>query len=204
MTIKKGVAWGSDGVAPHDLVVAHDEESLARAVAHGSQHITLRAGDLLSALGSSIDARELRLGDRCRLLPFDAYEVTVSRRGLSETAIAVSTVLVGGALRPAWWFTAGGFVGRSNAIPNSHPNDGRADALEWSRTTLRERITIRRRMRLGDHLPHPALHIVNGETITWRSGRGAQPVTIDGRSWGRADEVTITVRPDAFVLCTPN
>ena len=94
MTIKKGVEWGSDGVVPHDLVVARDEESLARAVAHGSQHITLRAGDLLSALGSSVDARELLLGDRCRLLPFDAYEVTVSRRGNSETAVAVSTVLV--------------------------------------------------------------------------------------------------------------
>ena len=204
MTIKKAEEWGSDGVVPHDLVVALDEESLARAVAHGSRHVSLQAGDLLSALGSSIDVRELRLGERCRLLPFDAYEVTVSRRGNSETTVAVSTVLVGSALRPAWWFTAGGFVGRFNSIPNSHPNDGRADALEWSRTTLRERLAIHRRMRLGDHLPHPALRTVRGETITWQSDRGSLPVTIDGRSWGRADEVTITVRPDAFVLFMPN
>jgi len=204
MTIEKGQPWGAEGVAPHDLVVAADEESAARAVAHGSRHITLRAGDLLSALGLPEATRELRIGQRCRLLPVDAYDVTVSRRSRSETTVAISTVIVGSLLRPAWWFTAGGFFGRFNAIPNSHPNDGRADALEWSHTTLRESLAIRRRMRLGDHLPHPALRTVRGETITWRSSRGTQPVIIDGRSWGRADKITVTVRPDAFVLCTPN
>ena len=114
MTIEKGQPWGTEGVAPHDLVVARDEEAAARAVAHGSRHIALRNGDLLTALGSSAPTNELRIGGRCRLLPFDAYEVTLSVRGRSASTLAVSTVLIGGTRRPAWWFTAGGFVGNLN------------------------------------------------------------------------------------------
>lgn len=204
MTIEKGQPWGTEGVAPHDLVVARDEEAAARAVAHGSRHIALRSGDLLTALGSSAPTNELRIGGRCRLLPFDAYVVTLSVRGRSASTLAVSTVLIGGTRRPAWWFTAGGFVDNLNVAPNSHPNDGRADALEWSRLGLRQVVAIRRRMRMGDHLPHPALHTARGESVTWQSPRAAESVSIDGRAWGRADHVTVTVRPDAFVLCVPN
>jgi hypothetical protein len=204
MTIEKGQPWGTEGFAPHDLMLARDEEAAARAVSHGTRHVALQHGELLSALGLGGNKQVLRVGDSCRLLPFDAYEVTVWRRGWSESTIAVSTVLIGTWRQPTWWFTAGGFVGSLNAAPNSHPNDGRADALEWSRVSVRDMLAIRRRMHLGDHLPHPALHTARGSTINWQSTHGTRPVTIDGRRWGRADHVSITVRPDAFVLCTPN
>ena len=204
MTIEKGQPWGTEGVAPHDLVVAAHEEAAARAVSSGERHVALSDGDLLAALGTGLRDSTLHVGAPCRMLPCDAYEVTLQRHGVDVSTIAVSSVLVGTWRRPLWWFTSGGFVGGLNASPASHPNDGRADVLEWSRVSVRELIAIRRRMRLGDHLPHPALHVTRGPSVLWRSAGGTRPVTIDGRHWGYADGVTVTVRNDAFVLCVPN
>ncbi|MEY4401624.1 MAG: hypothetical protein RL072_1489 [Actinomycetota bacterium] len=204
MTIERGQPWGTEGTAPHDLVLAAHEEAAARAVSNGARHVALRDGDLLAALGTGLHDRTLHVGAPCRMLPCDAYDVTLTRRGVAVTTIAVSKVLVGDWRRPVWWFTSGGFVGGLNVSPTSHPNDGRADVLEWSRVSLRELLAIRRRMRLGDHLPHPALHVARGHLVLWKSPSGTRPVTIDGRNWGHADGVTVTVRNDAFVLCVPN
>ncbi|MFM8713779.1 MAG: protein BmrU, partial [Actinomycetota bacterium] len=87
-----------------------------------------------------------------------------------------------------------------NASPRAHPNDGVIDTLEFARRlSLRTLLAIRRRMRLGDHLPHPALTARRVEHAEWQGSRPA-PVIVDGRRRGRFDAVTVAVRPDAFTL----
>lgn len=209
MTIEKGREWGNAANVPHDMLVAADEASLAQAVAthwrSGSTRpltVSLTQGDLLTALGVAPGERvaPAGVGGACRLLPCDAYATTIEHTRGTTTTLAVSSIVVGNARWPAWWFTSGGFLGRLNVLPNSHPNDGRADAVVWSPATLREVISIRRRMRLGDHLPHPRLAVARGGALQWQSTGAPRRVTVDGRSHGCARAVAVKVLPDAFCL----
>jgi hypothetical protein len=209
VTIEKGREWGEVARVPHDVLVAADEARLAQAVVEhvrlGATHplaVALLRGDLLTALGNASGQRAVapQVGEACRLLPCDAYEVTIGDAKHTTTTIAVSSVVIGSAWRPAWWMTSGGFLGRLNVAPNSHPNDGRADALAWSTGNLRMLLAIRRRMRRGDHLPHPHLEMTRGAAVRWQAHGSSCRVVVDGRSHGRADSVAVTVRPDAFCL----
>lgn len=197
MTIEKGAAWGARGNAPHDLVVADDEAALARAVGDGARHVALRRGDLLRALGLG-DAAPPRAGEPALLLPCDSLQVRLDD---GPAFTAVSTVVAGGRLRPHIIATSGGFVGDSNVAPRAHPNDGVLDALVVSaEIPLRQWLAARRRMRLGDHLPHPHLDLRRSATHEF-AFESAMPVRIDGAKRGSARRVRIESTPDAFVLC---
>lgn len=209
MTIEKGRDWGVAARVPHNALVAGDESRLAQAVARHVHSgatdplvVALTSGDLLTALGVAPGQRvtQPRSGQACRLLPCDAYDVRIEHGAHITTTVAVSSVVIGSSRRPAWWFTSGGFLGRLNVAPNSHPNDRRADALVWSTSDLRTVTAIHRRMRRGNHLPHPAVEMVRGTTLQWHTQGAARRVVIDGRSHGRAVAVAVTVRPDAFCL----
>jgi len=207
VTIEKGAAWGSVAMTPFDLVVAPDEAALARAVARGARHVALQSGDLLRALGTP----DVPVPGRPSLqLPCDVLHVRLDD---AEPVTVVGSVMIGAVMRPRAWITTGGFVGRLNVAPRAHPNDGGVDALEFaSDVSLRQLLAIRRKMRAGDHLPHPALRMHRDTTYTW-STSGAEPsiddapvgrrraVTMDGRRYGRARTVRVTVQPDAFILC---
>jgi hypothetical protein len=198
MTIEKGAAWGVHGTAPHDLVVAADEAALARAVESGVRHAALRAGDVLRALGLT-DATPPLAGEPALLLPCDAMRVRLDDRA---PLTAVSTIIVGRRFRERIVASAGGFVGVLNVAPRAHPNDGLLDVLVVApRTAARQLLAVRRRMRLGDHLPHPALTMRRAAAHEFSFADAPQRVTIDGRRHGRARRVRIDVLPDAFVLC---
>ncbi|MBM3656899.1 MAG: hypothetical protein FJW93_01340 [Actinobacteria bacterium] len=208
MTIRPGEPWGETRTAPSGLAIADDEAALASAITDGRRDVALRTGELLRALGraptnarttSQRDAAP-QPGDSALALPCDAYDV-VLRRGTDEQhVVAVSTVIIGTLRTPHWWASSGGFVGPLNASPRAHPNDGVIDTLEFARRlSLRTLLAIRRRMRLGDHLPHPALTARRVEHAEWQGSRPA-PVIVDGRHRGRFDAVSVAVRPDAFTL----
>lgn len=210
MTIEKGAPWGVVSPTPHDVVTADSDEAAARAVARGAKFVFLGTGDLLRALGSHDTAKNStpRIGEPCLQLPCDILEVSLNHD--SEVITAVSSVVVGTRLRPRWWVSAGGFLGALNIAPRAHPNDGLADALEFSSTpSFRQLLAIRRRMRLGDHLPHPLLGMHRAQQVQWHNtadprgdtNRHSAPVSIDGKSYGRVRSVRVTVWPDAWTLC---
>jgi hypothetical protein len=218
MTIQKGAAWGTSAPAPHDMVVAESEEAAARAVQQGDKFVCLTSGNLLRALGSGIGDAQLppKTGEPCLQLPCDIFEVSLNHD--STVITAVSSIVVGSRRRPLWWVTAGGFLGALNVAPRAHPNDGLADALEFvSAPSLRQLLTMRRRMRLGDHLPHPLLTMHRSQQVQWHrspqqesnlvqgrfGGRRTASVSIDGKSYGRVHSVRVTVWPDAWTLCVP-
>ncbi|MFM8908053.1 MAG: hypothetical protein ACKOIZ_10685, partial [Actinomycetota bacterium] len=208
MTIRPGEPWGETRTAPSGLVIADDEAALASAITDGRRDVSLRTGELLRALGRApTNARTPsqrdnvpRPGESGLALPCDAYDV-VLRRGTDEQhVVAVSTVIIGTLRTPHWWASSGGFIGALNVAPRAHPNDGVIDTLEFTRPpSLRTLLAIRRRMRLGDHLPHPALTARRAERAEWQGSRPA-PVMVDGRRRGRFDAVTVAARSDAFTL----
>lgn len=204
MTIEKGAAWGTVGATPQDCVVAKDEASAAVAVQQGALHVWLESGDVLRALGLSAATGPLRVGSPCRLLPCD---VLIVRLDDAPPVLALSTVIIGSWRKPRMWVTAGGFLGALNVAPRAHVNDGLVDALQFNDAVpLRQLLLMRRRMRLGDHLPHPLLSMHRAARVDWpQTERGAisSAVNIDGKRHGRAAQVSIEVRADAFSLCVP-
>lgn len=204
MTIEKGAAWGTVGVTPHDCVVAKDEAAASAALQHGATHVWLESGDILRALGLSVETGAPKVGEPCRLLPCDVLMVQLDD---AAPVLALSSVVVGSWRKPQIWVTTGGFLGELNVAPRAHVNDGLIDALEFKGSIrLRQLLLMRRRMRLGDHLPHPRLTMHRGTEVTWPSsphGAKSSAVSIDGKQRGRTAHLTINVRPDAFLLCVP-
>jgi hypothetical protein len=212
MTIEKGAPWGRIALTPHDTVVGNSEEAVARAVADGARHVVLTSGDLLRAVGTSPGETPPRVGEPSLQLPCDAFEVIINDDVLTT---AVSSVVVGTRFWPRLWISAGGFLGRLNVAPRAHPNDGLLDALEFrDRPRPRELLAIRRRMVLGDHLPHPLLAMHRQSAIAWpisEDSPGSAPtitprrsvITVDGRRFSGVYRASIAVKPDAFILCVP-
>ena len=185
-------------------MVAKDEAAAASAVQHGATHVWLESGDILRALGLTVATGALKVGEPCRLLPCDVVMVQLDD---AAPVLALSSVVVGSWRKPQLWVTTGGFLGALNVAPRAHVNDGVVDALEFAGSIPpRQLLLMRRRMRLGDHLPHPRLTMHRAPQVKWpTSPHGAKScaVIIDGKQRGRAAQVTIKVRPDAFLLCVP-
>jgi hypothetical protein len=204
VTIEKGVAWGTVGATPLDCVVAKDEAAAALAVQQGAKHVWLESGDILRALGLSAATGALHVGEPCRLLPCDVLMVQLDD---AAPVLALSSVVVGSWSNPQMWVTTGGFLGALNVAPRAHVNDGVVDALEFTgNIPLRQWLLMRRRMRLGDHLPHPRLTMHRAADVRWPSkhqGAKKRTIRLDGKARGRAAQVSIEVRPDAFWLCVP-
>jgi hypothetical protein len=199
VTIEKGAPWGSVQPTPHEVVDSPNEASAAQAIQDGARYVALRSGNLLRALGRHHRTVDLQPNDNCLVLPCDVLQVTLDH---STEVVAVSTVIVGSRWQPRWWVTSGGFLGKLNVAPRAHPNDGLVDALTFKGTSWRTLVAIRRRMQLGDHLPHPQLAMTRASEVQWKSDRPAR-ITIDGKRYGRAAHVQIVVKPDAFSLCMP-
>jgi len=204
VTIEKGAAWGTVGATPRDCVLAKDEAAAALAVQQGATHVWLESGDILRALGLAVAAGALKVGEPCRLLPCDVLMVQLDD---AAPVLALSSVVIGSWRKPQMWVTTGGFLGALNVAPRAHVNDGLIDALEFAGSIpLRQLLLMRRRMRLGDHLPHPRLTTHRAPQVKWPTsphGAKSSAVIIDGKQRGRAAQVTIKVRPDAFLLCVP-
>jgi hypothetical protein len=199
MTIEKGQPWGTLGVAPSDLVVADDDEAAARAIVAGRHSVAIKRSDLLRTIGLHGRTVTPHVTEPALILPCDAMRVVLDDK---YVITAVSRVQLGTRTRPVAWCSAGGFIGRLNMAPRAHPNDGLVDVLEFARDLpLRTRLAIRRRMRLGDHLPHPQLSMHRASDYEWHDPSRRVAVRVDGKQRGYAHRVRIQVIVDAWVLC---
>ncbi len=203
MPVGKGEPWGSVGPVPDGLVVVATDADLralltaCRETGQAPPPVGLLGGDLMRALGGSGDRRRFD-GDVARL-PVDAVRVEAGGR----TAWFVAHLVA----RRGWW--RGDLAGVMNTqyrglwdvAPRAHPGDGKVDVVEVSATmSLGDRLRARRRLALGTHLPHPA---IGARQATATELHWSRPHTLwlDGRRWVAADTATITVEPDALVVC---
>jgi YegS C-terminal NAD kinase beta sandwich-like domain len=218
MTLRKGVSWGRPASAPADLVVTGDDADLAEAVAeHLGSRVSYRAApgsDFARAIGLA-DA-----SDATTELPCDALEVAAD--GTAHTA--VNMVVFGTAPdRQRWWSRArrvlvrvdgrvvhdgdalgvvianGQHLRGYDVVPRGHPGDGRAEVHVYA-LERGERRAMRSRLRDGTHVPHPRIVTATGRQIDVWAAEGIRRLEIDGHPRSPVTGLTVTVRPEAFLL----
>ncbi|HBU03790.1 MAG TPA: hypothetical protein DEA70_04825 [Acidimicrobiaceae bacterium] len=199
MSVEKGADWGARARPPADLIIVNDSAAAVEIIAAERRAsrplpaIGLRGGDLVRTLGGPT-APDLASAD-------EALQVTVD----------LGAVLVDGALhwfldhlvaRRSWLrgqvlvVADAAFVDNWNIAPRAHPGDGRFDALETSTMSLGARWQARSRVKLGTHVPHPAIATRRLEAAQYDFERPT-PIRLDGRSVGDARHLSIRLEPDA-------
>ncbi|MEX1007495.1 MAG: hypothetical protein WD271_06585 [Acidimicrobiia bacterium] len=226
MSISKGEPWGRPAGGPADLVVEGGDDALARAVAaHPHARIAFspaHGSDLARAVGLS------EVSTNTTELPCDALQVELD--GVAHTA--VNMVVVGVPPdRQRWWTRAsrivvqvddrvvhagdavaivaasGQYLRGADVVPRGHPGDGRIEVQVYA-VARRERATMRSRLPLGTHVPHPRIRSVTGRRVEvratgfpFRHGAGRPlEVEVDGVPATAARVVMVAVAPAAFTL----
>ena len=91
-------------------------------------------------------------------------------------------------------------LGRWDAAPRAHPNDGRADVVEVAAEMgLRARWQARSRLSSGTHLPHPQLTNRRITDETWTFD-GPRRLWVDGVARGTVRSLRVAVEPDAATV----
>jgi hypothetical protein len=197
MSIVKGEEWGSAGVVPDDLVIAHSDDAATKFVTAARRTngpippMTLTGGDLSRTLG----------GGRALTPGMDA----------TELAVDLGAALLDGKLH---WFVAhlaarqswlrgriviaanGAFLGSWNIAPRAHPGDGKLDIVDAD-PSLRDRLAARRRLASGTHVPHPDITIRRREAMQIEFDQPT-PIRLDGRPVGRVRTVSVRTEPAAL------
>jgi len=193
VTIEKGADWGEQVARPGGLIVATSDAELAELAAGASMApLAASSGDLHRTLGRGHD------GPTVHLVPLDMLRVVADGVELCAVAHVVA--------RRSWWHgpIVGVFncehLGRWDAAPRGHPNDGRADVIEVDATmTRRARVQAWRRLPSGTHIPHPAIRVSQRSAASWEFVRPLV-LYVDGRRRGEVRRLAVTVDPDAFQL----
>lgn len=208
MTVRPRRDWGDTGGLPAGApIVATDAAAAAVAAATATDGpgdgsgdevaiVGLVGGDLCRTLGGRGDPAALADANRPRL-PVDVGWIRLDD---GEERPFVAHVL---AHRWAW---RGRFVAVMNAeragerrlAPRAHPGDGRLDLLDGA-LPLDQRLAARRRVRTGDHVPHPAIRERRVRELDVDLGRPV-PVRVDGVPAGRARRLRARVVPDGLVV----
>jgi hypothetical protein len=191
MTIKNGQPWGTPVARPVDLVVADGDAELAQLVARdASGAFGVGGGDLHRSLGAPPGR------DPMQRLTVDALRVRID----DQEVLAVAHVVA----RTGWWrgpllaVLNCPYVGAWHVAPRAHPNDGRFDVVEvGAGMSVRQRLHARRRLPLGDHLPHPQITVRTAESDAW-TFQSPRDIYVDGVRRGRTTRLAVVISPDHF------
>jgi hypothetical protein len=187
MPIRRGESWGRRTTVPSDTPVAASDPELSALVRAGADVVALDGGDLWRTLGGRGGVAE-RLGREATLLDVDVMRVVADGR---EVGPAVAHVVARGALWGGHCVAAmnAQWLGNWDVAPRAHPGDGRIDVVS-GRLDLRERLIARRRVRSGDHLPHPDLRVERVGTfeVEFETSRR---LLLDGRREGTCTRLRI-------------
>jgi hypothetical protein len=221
MTISRGKEWGTLAVPTQGMrTVASDSElaALISAELDATDHtgatggtittggpIGLLGGDLMRTIGGVGDASRLQRDEPIPHLPIDVVRVVVDD---DRSGFFVAHLLSRSShWRGSWWrgpvvaAMNAQFLGAWDVAPRSHPNDGRVDIVRTSADmTLQQRWLARPRLRLGTHLPHPAISATTQRETTIDLDRQT-PLWLDGCRWGSGRRLHLTVVPDAALVC---
>src|SRR4051794_29751044 len=201
MTIRKGEAWGVHAPLPDDGVVVHSDAELHHVV-----ETARRAGEVVPTIG-------LLGGDLCRTLGGTGDATRVRGSDAMTLACDLGAALLDGRLhwfasslvaRGPWWrgraFVAmnAAWLGDWNVAPKAHPGDGLIDTFD-ARVPLGQVLAVRGRMRLGAHLPHPAIATRRAPAVQVELERRL-PVWLDGVRSGDVEIISLRVEPDALTV----
>lgn len=201
MTIEKGKSWGIEVTRPSDLLLAGSDQAVARLLtADVSARVAPTSGDLHRTIGAR------PLDDRPSLLEFPIDLLRVCLNDERETTAVAHVTVQSPRWSGGWWrgpvlmVMNAQFLGDWHVISRGHPNDGRAESVEWgSEFGLRQRWEARRRLPTGGHVPHPSIETRSFRERSWTFDRALE-ICVDGRPSGRARSLQIVVEADAAVV----
>ena len=201
MTIEKGKPWGIDVTRPSDLQLAGSDQAVARLLAADvSTPVAPTSGDLYRTIGAR------PLGNRLSLLEFPIDLLRVRLDDEREATAVAHVTVQSPRWRGGWWrgpvlmVMNAQFLGDWHVVSRGHPNDGRAESVEWgSEFGGRQRLEARRRLPTGGRVPHPAIETRSFRERTWTFEK-ALDIRIDGCPRGRARSLQIVVEPDAALV----
>jgi hypothetical protein len=207
VTIEKGKPWGRpraelDGPAPVTAATDADARAVVEQARRANEPVppvVLLGGDLARTVGGGADPAHAAGADALAL-PCDVGSVLLDGRQHWFVAHLVA--------RRSWWhgrlYAAmnAQFLGAWDVAPRSHPNDGWLDvvdvapAMRW-----RDRLTARRRLRTGTHVPHPAVRTerTTAEQVTFDP---PLRVWLDGVDVGQVRNLSVRIEPDALIVIT--
>ena len=211
--IKHGQEWGSNSLAPDDLVVVTADAGLAKAISDGYRNITVAGGDMWRTIGAH--SQTAVPGESARCLPIDVMDVhcqlvdgtMVSRIAVAHVVIRRSNIRGGWLRGPVTVIANAQFIGRWDVAPRGHPNDGRVEVTQVDPSmSLRQRLSARSRLKSGNHLPHPSISVRSIKEFEFEINDGLakdharQNVWIDGQRIGRVKSLSLEVRSDHAFL----
>jgi hypothetical protein len=200
MTIRKGEDWGARrSLPPEGVVAGGDAEARqlieeCRRAGRAIPPIGLTGGDLWKALGAPSGGAARLRGDDARTLPMDLGHVVIDGRPAWFLCHLVA--------RRSWWLGRvvavmnTEWLGEWRVVPRAHPNDGMLELVDGD-PSLGQRWLARRRLRTGDHLPHPDLALRRVRRTELRFDRPTD-VYLDGVRAGRACVLEVSIEPDAL------
>ena len=201
MAIKRGEEWASRGALPDGGVIVRDD-----AEAHHVVDAARRANLPVPPLG-------LLGGDLCRTLGGIGDEERLHSQHATTAVCDLGSVVLDGqthwfvsslVARRAWWrgralvVMNAAWLGPWNIAPKAHPGDGLLDALDIS-VGPTQWLAVRRRMHLGDHLPHPGITVRRTAALQVELQLPME-IWLDGVPAGRARDLSVRVEPDALTV----
>ncbi|MEN9801197.1 MAG: hypothetical protein RLZ37_322 [Actinomycetota bacterium] len=183
MVVRRGQNWGSIGTPPPSTPFARDDAHAGQLIEQGVREFILASGDLARTLGASFPSP----GCSYRRLPIDLVRVcVVDSRGLSTHQLSMSHCLIhrrllgGGLLRGRITAICNSqYLHGRDIAPRGHPNDGKIEVVEFSGDlSIRQRLLVLKRMKTGDHLPHPLIQFRQISDQTTLNAKGI--VVLDG------------------------
>ncbi len=209
--ITKGQPWGSATCLPPDAPIAYSNQQLREIVEpvlrEASARVTATAapltvgvagGDIWSAVGAPSNSRERFRRGTTHGAVIDAICVQTDTDQYWCCAHVVA--------RRSWWrghivaIMNSEWLRRWRVAPAAHPGDGYLRVVEATpQYRITQRLLARRRLRTGDHLPHPHL---SSKRVTQASFEFDKPTSLwlDGTNVGKARALAVEVMPAAVQI----
>jgi hypothetical protein len=203
MVVRRGQSWGRIGTPPPSTPIARDDAHAGQLVEKGVREIILASGDLARTLGASLPSPDCSY----RRLPIDLFRIcVVDSRGFSTHRLSMSHCLIhrrfldGGLLRGRITAICNSqYMQGRDIAPRGHPNDGRIEVVEFSgELSIRQRLLVLKRMKTGDHLPHPLIRFRQISDQTILNAKGI--VVLDDRRIGSRIVRYVEPLPDEVVV----
>ena len=172
MTIRKGQDWGEQVDAPADLLVFADDPSanayLNEVFVNGNMASPIAV--LKSNLARTLGLSGATINETNMLhTKFDLVEVDY----VLVSAVTEKIHFLGSAIIRNYWLRGpitgvfnSSFIGSWDCAPKAHPNDSKLDVVSIDKSIkIRKRLTAKRQVKLGYHLPHPKISYKQAESF---------------------------------------
>ena len=172
MTIRKGQDWGERVETPTDLLVFTDDSSantyLKEVFANGRelQSIAILNSNLARAFGLNGATIGSTTMLRTRLDLIEVSYVLLSSQTAKMNYLGYAIIRNGWLRGAITGVFNSSFIGSWDCAPKAHPNDSKLDVVSIDQSmNVRQRLTAKRLVKLGSHLPHPKISYKQTESF---------------------------------------